>query len=241
MNVRSERGKGRPSVWKLLHFCIWCTREGYWLHADPRLLRLASSLVQCVVLHDVSLSTNRSQGTVWWSETTSTLQRALRGEIPTIFLTDTHAHFWKHAVTEKECEGGSMFHALLLEFQVTIPSTFLGVGPAWRSTAGHSHRFSWHPRRMASRRQKCHHTPENCSSPSWGSRPHSHWSCCFGFEKQWVVGSRAEGPLHFSLLRKDQGCSRRCTTNAAAPGPRSASQPSGKIPADHLGWDMSED
>ena len=142
------------------------------LHADPRLLvmclRSAGSLVQCVVLRAVSLPTNRSEGIAWWYETTSTLHRFLKREIRTIFLTDTNAQLEStlsptvgSVEGEMECRGCSMFHALS-EVQVTIPSTFLGGGPTWRSTAGHFHR---------SRRQKRHHTPENCSSPSCRSRP----------------------------------------------------------------------
>ena len=56
---------------------------------------------------------------------TSALQRVLKRETPTIFLTDTNAHLGSTLSPmvglvegERERDGCSRFHALLLEFQV---------------------------------------------------------------------------------------------------------------------------
>ena len=218
-STASAKGIGGTVLWvhsSLISTHSYCSV----LHPDPRLLvmrlRFAGSLVQCVVLRALPLSTNRSEGLLGGTETTSTLQRVLKREIPTIFLTDSNAHLGStlspvvgSVVGERACEGGSMFHALLSEFQVMLPSTFLGGGPPWRSTAGHFYRidFVGVPRRMVSRRWKCHRTYQNCSSPSRRSRSHPRWSCC-GSQKQWVARSRR---AHW----RTQFCVRKCPPHSS--------------------------
>ena len=146
-----------------------------------------------------------------------------------------------------ECEGGNMFHSLLLVFQVTIFSTFLGGVPTWSSAAGHFHLivfvgipFKWSAGvRSATTHPKVALLPHLAGVVVVVSRSNGLWGHVQG---HWHTQNFCEQDRlrHDSLLRKDQGCSRRCTATSAPPGPRSTSLPSGQIHADHLGWDMSE-
>ena len=94
----SAKGIGGTELW--VHSSLISTHSDCSvLHSDLRplvmCLSMAGSLVQCVVLFAVSLFTSRSEGIARWNETT-TLQRVLRREIPTIRLIGKHSftHEW---------------------------------------------------------------------------------------------------------------------------------------------------